>query len=78
MRVRRKPWEMHLTEEEVQVGYTKTFGDRRDDFVVQDLPEEEGEGGGRMPPPKPVPDWRGLKKIEERIPDWQLALQEKK
>lgn len=77
MRVRRKPWEMHLSEEEVQVGYEKAFGegDRRGEVIVQEFPEDDGGnvGEGRMPPPKPVPDWRGLKKVEERVPSWQMA-----
>jgi hypothetical protein len=40
LKKRRKPWEMHKTEEEVQGDGEGTFGDRRDIYIPQELPEE--------------------------------------
>ena len=36
---RRKPWEKDVPEEVVQGEAGGTFGDRRDDVIVQELPE---------------------------------------
>jgi hypothetical protein len=45
-RLRRKPWEMHKTEEEVQANKGEgMFGDHRDVWIRQEYPEEESKEG---------------------------------